>query len=122
MLLADRNQTTLAGAAETLEAAGHAVTTHPVDVASRESVHSFAQAAADLGDVVNVIHTAGLSPVQASPQAILDVDLVGVALVLEEFGHVIAPGGAGVVISSHGRVYAAPARLRSRARPGAHAD
>ena len=100
VLLADRNQTTLAAAAETLQAAGHTVTTRPVDVASRESVHSLAQAAAELGDVVNVIHTAGLSPVQASPQAILAVDLVGVALVLEEFGHVIAPGGAGVVISS----------------------
>ena len=53
-----------------------------------------------LGDVVNVVHTAGLSPVQASPEAILAVDLFGVALVLEEFGQVIAPGGAGVVISS----------------------
>ena len=100
LLLADRNQTTLAAAAETLQAAGHTVTTRPVDVASRDSVHALAQAAAELGDVVNVIHTAGLSPVQASPQAILAVDLVGVALVLEEFGQVIAPGGAGVVISS----------------------
>ena len=100
VLLADRDQTTLAAAAETLQAAGHTVTTRPVDVASRDSVHALAQAAAELGDVVNVIHTAGLSPVQASPQAILAVDLVGVALVLEEFGQVIAPGGAGVVISS----------------------
>jgi NAD(P)-dependent dehydrogenase (short-subunit alcohol dehydrogenase family) len=100
VLLADRNPTTLAAAAETLQAAGHTVTTRPVDVASRDSVHALAQAAAELGDVVNVIHTAGLSPVQASPQAILAVDLVGVALVLEEFGQVIAPGGAGVVISS----------------------
>jgi len=37
---------------------------------------------------------------QASPQAILKVDLYGTALVLEEFGNVIAPGGAGVVIAS----------------------
>src|SRR5919199_965192 len=100
LLLADRNQTTLAAAAETLQAAGHTVTTRPVDVASRESVHAFAQAAAELGDVVNLIHTAGLSPVQASPQAILAVDLYGVALVLDEFGKVIARGGAGLVISS----------------------
>jgi NAD(P)-dependent dehydrogenase (short-subunit alcohol dehydrogenase family) len=38
--------------------------------------------------------------VQAPVEALLRVDLVGVALVLEEFGRVIAPGGSGVVISS----------------------
>src|ERR671933_2882933 len=100
VLLADRNPDVLAAAAAALEAGGHVVGTHPVDVSSRESVHALAQAAAELGDVVHVVHTAGLSPVQASPQAIVAVDLVGVALVLEEFGQVIAPGGAGVVISS----------------------
>ena len=35
-----------------------------------------------------------------SPATILKVDLYGTALVLEEFGNVIAPGGAGVVIAS----------------------
>jgi len=37
---------------------------------------------------------------QASPEAILKVDLYGIALVLEEFGNVIAPGGSCVVIAS----------------------
>jgi len=41
-----------------------------------------------------------VSPVQASPQAILAVDLVGTAIFLEELGRVIARGGAGLVISS----------------------
>lgn len=36
----------------------------------------------------------------ASPEKILAVDLLGTALVLEEFGRVVAVGGAGVVISS----------------------
>lgn len=44
-----------------------------------------AQKAAALGDVVNVVHTAGLSPVQALLEAILTIDLVAAALVLEEF-------------------------------------
>jgi NAD(P)-dependent dehydrogenase (short-subunit alcohol dehydrogenase family) len=100
VLLADLNAETLAAAAEALEARGHNVVTRSVDVASRESVHALAQAAAALGDLVQVVDTAGLSPVQASPAAILAVDLVGVALVLEEFGQIIAPGGAGLVISS----------------------
>ena len=50
--------------------------------------------------MTDVVHTAGLSPAQASPEAIIAVDLVGVALVLEEFGQVIAAGGSGVVIAS----------------------
>jgi NAD(P)-dependent dehydrogenase (short-subunit alcohol dehydrogenase family) len=100
VLLADRNEDTLGAATQALASAGHTVTTRPVDVSSRESVRALAQAAAELGDVTQVVHTAGVSPVQAPPAAILAVDLLGVALVLEEFGRVIAPGGAGVVISS----------------------
>jgi meso-butanediol dehydrogenase / (S,S)-butanediol dehydrogenase / diacetyl reductase len=100
VLLADLNEDTLESAAKALEAIGHSVTTQRVDVASHDSVSSLAKAAAGLGSVVQVAHTAGLSPVQAPPAATLAVDLLGTALVLEEFGHVIASGGAGVVISS----------------------
>lgn len=100
VLLADFNEHTLEAGASQLQAAGHRVTTHRVEVSSRESVSALAQAAAGLGSVVQVVHTAGLSPAQAKPTAILAVDLLGVALVLEEFGRVIASGGAGVVISS----------------------
>ena len=46
-----------------------------------------------------MIHAAGVSPSQALPETILKVDLYGTALVLEEFGNVIAHGGAGVVIA-----------------------
>jgi hypothetical protein len=50
--------------------------------------------------VTGLIHAAGVSPSQASPSTILKVDLYGTALVLEEFGNVIATGGTGVVIAS----------------------
>jgi NAD(P)-dependent dehydrogenase (short-subunit alcohol dehydrogenase family) len=100
VLLADRDEATLAAAADALTARGHQVSSHPVDVSSREPVHALAETAAELGQVTEVVHTAGLSPVQATPQAILAVDLYGVALVLEEFGQTINSGGAGVVISS----------------------
>jgi len=52
------------------------------------------------GDITGVIHAAGVSPSQASSATILAVDLYGTALVLEEFGNVIARGGAGIVIAS----------------------
>lgn len=100
VLLADFNEALLKSLADTLRGDGHAVHTRKVDVSSRESVAALAETAAGLGNVTQVVHTAGLSPAQAPSAAILAVDLLGVALVLEEFGQVIAPGGAGVVISS----------------------
>lgn len=100
VLLASIDQDRLHSEAETLDNDGYRVTTQPVDVSSRESVRSLAQFAATLGSVVQVVATAGLSPVQASPEAILAVDLVGTAIFLDEFATVIARGGSGLVISS----------------------
>jgi NAD(P)-dependent dehydrogenase (short-subunit alcohol dehydrogenase family) len=100
IVLADISEHNLSAAASALEDLGHTVSTQRTDVSSRESVQALAEAAAELGSVVQVVHTAGVSPVQGTPEAILRVDLLGTALVLEEFGRMIAPGGAGVVISS----------------------
>jgi NAD(P)-dependent dehydrogenase (short-subunit alcohol dehydrogenase family) len=100
VLLADLRQENADAAAKTLSEAGFTVSTATVDVSSRASVHALVEAATALGDVSGLIHAAGVSPTQASPETILKVDLYGTALVLEEFGNVIAPGGAGVVIAS----------------------
>ena len=100
VLLADLRPENAEAAAEILSNAGFEVITAIVDVSSRESVHALVQTATALGDVTGVIHAAGVSPSQASPETILSVDLYGTALVLEEFGNIIAPGGAGVVIAS----------------------
>ena len=100
VLLADLHQANADSAAEVLADAGFDVSTATVDVSSRESVHALAERAAKLGDVTGVIHAAGVSPSQATPQVILAVDLFGTALVLEEFGNVIARGGSAVVIAS----------------------
>jgi NAD(P)-dependent dehydrogenase (short-subunit alcohol dehydrogenase family) len=100
VLLADLRPENAEAAAEVLSDAGFDVNTAILDVSSRESVHALVQTATALGDVSGVIHAAGVSPSQASPQTILSVDLYGTALVLEEFGNVIAQGGSGVVIAS----------------------
>jgi NAD(P)-dependent dehydrogenase (short-subunit alcohol dehydrogenase family) len=98
VVLADLRQQNADAAAEVLGNAGFEVSTTTVDVPSRESVHALVETATALGDITGVIHAAGVSPSQASPATILAVDLYGTALVLEEFGNVIAAGGAGVVI------------------------
>ena len=47
-----------------------------------------------------LVNAAGVSPSQAPIEVILKVDLYGTAVLLEEVGKVIRPGGAGVTISS----------------------
>ena len=100
VLLADVREQNAIAAAETLGNAGYDVIVATVDVSSRESVRALAEQAAALGEVTGLIHAAGVSPSQASPETVLKVDLYGTALVLEEFGTVIAAGGSGVVIAS----------------------
>lgn len=100
VLLADLRQDNLDVAAKVLSEAGFEVSTAIVDVSLRGSVHALVGTATAIGTVIGVIHAAGVSPSQTSPDTILKVDLYGTALVLEEFGNVIARGGSGVVIAS----------------------
>ena len=50
-----------------------------------------------------LVNAAGVSPSQVPIEAILKVDLYGTAVLLEEVGRVIAPGGVGVTISNQSR-------------------
>jgi NAD(P)-dependent dehydrogenase (short-subunit alcohol dehydrogenase family) len=94
VLLADLRSENAEAAAKTLRDAGFDVTTALVDMASRGSIRALVERAAGIGDVTSLVHAAGVSPSQASPQSILNVDLYGTAVVLEEFGEVIAAGGS----------------------------
>lgn len=100
LLLADMREENANAAAEILGSAGYEASVATVDVSSREAVRALVGTAIELGEVTGLVHAAGVSPSQASPSTILKVDLYGTALVLEEFGNVVAPGGAGVVIAS----------------------
>jgi NAD(P)-dependent dehydrogenase (short-subunit alcohol dehydrogenase family) len=100
VVLADLHEANADAAAETLGNAGYDVTVAMVDASSRETVEALVARATCLGGVTGLIHAAGVSPSQAPPETVLKVDLYGTALVLEQFGSVIAPGGSGVVIAS----------------------
>jgi NAD(P)-dependent dehydrogenase (short-subunit alcohol dehydrogenase family) len=100
VVLADLRQDHADAAARTLGDAGFDVSTAQVDIASRASVQALVRIATAFGAISGLVHAAGVSPTQASPATILQVDLYGTAVILEEFGRVIAPGGSGVVIAS----------------------
>ncbi|MGU3292975.1 SDR family oxidoreductase [Williamsia sp. M5A3_1d] len=100
LVLADHDDARLQAVSSTLRRQGFDVRDRTVDVSDRASVRDLADFAQRLGEVTAVAHTAGLSPAQASAERIAAVDLVGAAISLDEFGEVIAPGGAGVYIAS----------------------
>lgn len=100
ILLADIRKENADLAAKVLSEAGFNVSITLVDIASRESIQSLVATAKSMGKIMGVIVAAGVSPTQASPSTILNVDLYGTAVLLEEFGNVIERGGSGVVIAS----------------------
>ena len=87
-------------AAKILEDAGFETSTVAVDISSRESILNLVEHAKNFGAIKNLICAAGVSPSQAPVNLILKVDLYGTAVLLEEFGKIIADGGSGVIISS----------------------
>lgn len=100
ILLADLRLENADAAASVLRDAGFDVETTVVNVAHRDAVEALAAKAQSMGTVMGVIHSAGVSPSQATAETILNVDLYGTALVLEVFGKVTGKGGSGIVIAS----------------------
>jgi NAD(P)-dependent dehydrogenase (short-subunit alcohol dehydrogenase family) len=100
VLLADLKQENADATAKVLSEAGFEVSTTTVDISSRKSIRELVKTATAIGEITGLIQAAGVSPSQASPSTILHVDLYGNAVILEEFGEVIAKGGSGVVIAS----------------------
>ena len=100
VVLADLKKENAERAAKILEDAGFETSTIAVNLGSRDDILALIEHAQTFGPVMNLINAAGVSPSQASVKDILRVDLYGTAVLLEEFGKIIAEGGSGVVISS----------------------
>lgn len=100
ILVANHTQDSADAAAKVLESAGFETTAMQADISSRSAVQAVVRKAQELGSIKALVQAAGVSPSQAPIEAILNVDLFGTAVLLEEFGEVMAPGGSGVVISS----------------------
>lgn len=100
IVLADYNEQNAQAAAGTLENAGYACSTIKADLGSRESILEVIRHAQQFGKIMYLVNAAGVSPSQAPVSQILRVDMYGTAVLLEEFGKVIAEGGSGIIISS----------------------
>lgn len=100
IVVGDRNVDNAGNICETMNKAGFNALPFEMDLSSRESILSMIDEARKLGNISMLVNAAGVSPSQASIETILKVDLYGTAVLLEEVGKVIQPGGVGVTISS----------------------
>ena len=99
-VLADYSLDNAQRATKTMEDAGFETRTIRTDLGSKEDILDLVKFATGLGPVKYLINAAGVSPSQAPVEKILQVDLYGTSVLMEEFGKVIAEGGSGVFISS----------------------
>ena len=86
--------------AKTMNDAGFDVIPIEMDLSSRYSILNLISEAQKYGEISMLVNAAGVSPSPASLETLLKVDLYGTAVLLEEVGKVIKPGGVGVTISS----------------------
>lgn len=100
IILGDKNVQHAKDIAQIMVQAGFDVEPVEMDLSHRASIQAMIRKGQEFGDIKYLINGAGVSLSQASIETILKVDLYGTAVLLEEVGKVIVPGGAGVTISS----------------------
>lgn len=113
IVLSGRTESKLERAAEELRELGYIVYTKTGDTSKREDVRALAEFAASLGEIKNVINSAGLSPNMAEPEKILRVNALGTVYMNQEFSARMGKGSVIVDIASNS-AYVLPKFLISK--------
>jgi NAD(P)-dependent dehydrogenase (short-subunit alcohol dehydrogenase family) len=100
LVLADFDERKLGAVSDALAADGFTVTPHTVDVSDRASVDALVDAVRAIGPLRTLVHTAGLSPTQATAERVLEVDMLGTDHVLAAFFDIVQEGTVAVCIAS----------------------
>lgn len=101
IVVGDKKLENAQACARIMNEAGYDVIPMEMDLSSRASIKALiAWKGRSMVILPMLVNAAGVSPSQASIETILKVDLYGTAVLLEEMGKVIAPGGVGITISS----------------------
>lgn len=100
IVMGDKNIENAKAIAKTMSNTGFDIEPVEMDLSDRKSIKKMISKAQEYGKITMLVNGAGVSPSQASIEAILKVDLYGTAILLEETGKVIEEGGVGVTISS----------------------
>lgn len=101
IVLSGRTEKKLEKAVQELTELGYTAYPKTCDTSSRESVRELAEYAASLGEVKNVINSAGLSPAMSDPETILRVNALGTVYVNQEFSKVMKAGSVILDVASN---------------------
>ena len=101
IVLSGRTEKKLEKAVQELTELGCTAYLKTCDTSSRESVRELAEFAASLGEVKNVINSAGLSPAMSDPETILRVNALGTVYINQEFSKVMKAGSVILDVASN---------------------
>ena len=101
IVVTGRTMSKLEKAVKELEELGFEAYAKTCDTSKREQVRELAEFAASLGEIKNVINSAGLSPAMAEPEQLIRVNALGTVYINEEFSKLMNPGSVIVDISSN---------------------
>ncbi|MBR6764535.1 MAG: SDR family NAD(P)-dependent oxidoreductase [Clostridia bacterium] len=102
IVLSGRTMSKLEGAVAELESLGFTAYAKTCDTSKRESVKELVEFAAGLGEIKNVINSAGVSPaMKGTPEGILRINALGTVYINQEFSKVMKPGSVIVDVSSN---------------------
>ncbi len=113
IVVTGRTMSKLENAVKELEEAGYEAYAKTCDTSVRAQVKELAEYAASLGEIKNVINSAGLSPAMADPEKLMRVNALGTVYVNEEFSKLMKAGSVIVDVSSNS-AYILPDFLASK--------
>ena len=102
IVISGRTMSKLEGAVAQLKELGYDAYAKTCDTSNRESVKELVAFATSLGEVKNVINSAGVSPaMKGTPEGILRINALGTVYINQEFSKVMNPGSVIVDVSSN---------------------
>ena len=102
IVLSGRTGQKLEGAVNQLKELGFTAYAKACDTSNRESVKELVEFACSLGEVKNVINSAGVSPaMKGTPEGILRINALGTVYINQEFSKVMNAGSVIVDVSSN---------------------
>ena len=102
IIISGRTMSKLENGVQELRDLGYTAYAKTCDTSDRKSVKELVEFACGLGEVKNVINSAGVSPaMKGSPETILRINALGTVYINQEFSKVMKPGSVIVDVSSN---------------------
>ncbi len=123
IVISGRTISKLEGAVAQLKELGYDAYAKTCDTSDRESVKELVNFALSLGEIKNVINSAGVSPaMKGTPEGILRINALGTVYINQEFSKVMNPGSVIVDVSSNSAYILPEFIIPKKAYPLAETD